>query len=868
MKFSLRGTAVLLTITSSIAAAQSGAPKGATAAAPGCDPAASTSIAKAQLYLQRAAQNVRAKQDASKDLKSAITELTTPGKDNSDAVWRDYYLGQAYILLLQQPGVAPSGPRSTYGIATNPTANVDLFAAADSAFTTVETSQPACRTELAPWRQQKPWLDAMNAAITDVNAAKYDSAEYYANRALTIDRRAPYGYTVLAAVASNRKDYPTAEANLQKAIDAAGADTVYGDAKQNAMFDLANAYTLQYDATTGDKSAIGRQAVGAWENYIASGTRDDRVAHAELTADQILQTAKDTAGLLKLYAPIVASPSRYGDQALLRAGIIATQAKRPADAVALFSAVLAHNPNQRDALKNLAASYIGSNQNDKVFPVVDKLISIDPNNADNWLLYAYAYSGMLKNTKDPKLTKAYTDSLVKYNTKSDKLTPNLVIKEFSYGGSDSTATLGGTIENRGTTSQSYTLTVEFLDLSRQRRRDAVNDGGTGRGESDRTIQGDRNWWTHRCLPIQADRVAARRSIWIKLKEDASAGVLFLLSQLQREPRSRRDAISPAKASKSAAKTTADGMCTSRGVECSGVTLALRLTQPVDEIGVGSRIADAGCDRRSWCVGDRGDYVSEPLRAATLQGQRECHHQTCDAATCQQCRRGRRRPAPTRDAVTSPSAGVLQHDAKSCPGANSPRVVERDEAAALSHERTDRRSDQRGRAVDRNSGGVTGRIRPRRIASRHIDTGSDVHEGVDLPATLGKRRDRELGLPARHPLDEHASEDDRIRRCSDGDIIGRADHDARGKPRHQDGESGAPARDRIDDPELIGERRAGRRRRGSGHDRGTGRVRNTLERDGDRRDARRCPGDRRAAAPQRGEPITLRGRRNRIERESN
>lgn len=438
----------------------------AAATVPACDPGASQAVAKASLFLQRAAQEVQAKQDASKDLKQAITALTTPSKEN-DAAGRAYYLGQAYILYLQQPGVSPVGQRASYGIATNPTGTIDLFAAADTAFNAVEAAQPGCKAELAQWREQKPWLDVLNAAINAVNAQKYDSAQVYATRALLLDRRAPYAYTVLASVASNRKDYATAAAMLEKAVAAASADTIYNDAKQNALYDLANTYSSQYDAATGAaKAQAAQQAVTAWENVIASGGRDARIARAVAMAGQLLSEQKDTAALAKVYAPVLAAPSSFGDQTLLNAGVVATQARRPGDAAKFFDAVLAHNPNQRDALKNLAASYVATNQPQKMFPLLDRLVALDPNNADNWLLYAYAYSGLLKDAKgNARLTKAYTDSLVKYNTKSEKLSPVVTVREFSFGGDDKTATLAGTIENRGTTAKSYALQVEFLDRS-------------------------------------------------------------------------------------------------------------------------------------------------------------------------------------------------------------------------------------------------------------------------------------------------------------------------------------------------------------------------------------------------------------------
>jgi len=466
MTISLRSAIPALLCAAGVAGAQ-GTPPATAAAAAACDPGASQAVAKATLFLQQAATSVQAKQDASKPLKLAITVLTAPSKDSkeiADSVGRAYYLGQAYILMLEQPGVAMSGPRASYGIATQPTANIDLLSAADSAFTLVEKMQPACKSEIVQWREQKPWLESLNAAIAAVNAEHYDSAEVYAKRALVIDRRAPYAYTVLASVASSKKDYPTAVAMMRKAIDAAASDTIYNDARQNAMYDLGNALFTQYDGATGaDKASLGKQAIEAWEGYVAVGTQDARVARAQAGAAQIALALKDTAQYSRIYGPVLANPAKYGDQAVLNAGVIATQADHTADAVTLFAAVVNRNPYQRDALKNLAASYIGAKQPEKVAPVVDKLVTLDPNNASNWLLYAYGYSGLLKNTKDAKLTKAYTDSLVKYNTKSEKMTPNVEVREFAVNGDDKSVSLSGTVENRGTTPKSYTMQVDFLD---------------------------------------------------------------------------------------------------------------------------------------------------------------------------------------------------------------------------------------------------------------------------------------------------------------------------------------------------------------------------------------------------------------------
>ena len=76
------------------------------------------------------------------------------------------------------------------------------------------------------------------------------------------------------------------------------------------------------------------------------------------------------------------------------------------------------------------------------------------------MLYAFTYVGKLKKKSDVKTTKMYNDSLVYWNTKAEKMPVKVSFTEFSRNREGTT--LAGTIENRGTTAKSYTLTVDFL----------------------------------------------------------------------------------------------------------------------------------------------------------------------------------------------------------------------------------------------------------------------------------------------------------------------------------------------------------------------------------------------------------------------
>ena len=471
MQVCLRHAVAVALYSITIAGAASAQTTPTAAADTGCNPNSvpTQALGKATFSMQRAFQTFQAKNDATKDLKDAIRFLTTPPdkKEQGDSLGRAYYLGQAYILMLQQPNAKPIGRRGDYGIATDTILSIDLLAAADTAFTRVEKGWPACAPEMAKWRQQQPWLDALNGAITAINAnpPNVDSAEALAKRSLLIERSAPYAYSVLASVANNRKDYVTAMQMLKQSLELGAKDTSYAKDRPNSLYDLANIATARAEsAPAADRTQFVKDAVAAWQDFIPLGAAnglDTRVANAEQSIVRLLKSTDDSSAISQAYSAILADPSKFGEQALLNAGVIATRAKQPADAAKFFAAVLEQNPNQRDALNNLAASYVMGNEHQKMFPIVDRLVSLDPNNSDNWLLYAYAYTGLLKGTKDPKETKMYTDSLIKYNSKAEKLPAKVSLTEFAHG--TSSTSLSGTIENRSTTSKTYTMEIEFLD---------------------------------------------------------------------------------------------------------------------------------------------------------------------------------------------------------------------------------------------------------------------------------------------------------------------------------------------------------------------------------------------------------------------
>ena len=127
----------------------------------------------------------------------------------------------------------------------------------------------------------------------------------------------------------------------------------------------------------------------------------------------------------------------------------ASRSNRTADAAKLFEGTLTQNPFNRDALFNLAVTYLTLEQNDKVTPIVTRLVAVDPANPENYNLGARAYLSMAKSAQQAKRTAvaaAYNDSTLTWYTKGNKLPIEVTFTEFSP--TETQIVVGGTILDR------------------------------------------------------------------------------------------------------------------------------------------------------------------------------------------------------------------------------------------------------------------------------------------------------------------------------------------------------------------------------------------------------------------------------------
>ena len=419
-------------------------------------------LALATLNIQRArsAQSPVMRADA---LKAVMKELDTkPERYTKNPAGYNYILSQVLVLFAAEPTVNAMSTRGAFGLVTNPAEPYDVIVKLNDAFNAIVTAMPSCANEVVALRQNEAWLALTRKALDASNSGQLDSAQFYANRSLLMSKDNPYPYYVLGNVANQKNDRAAAMANWKKVIEVAGSDTTYRDLKNGSVQYLAASELEAAQSLKGaEQQAMARSSAGRFKDVLAISSEGADAPNLMESWASALKLAGDSAQIPTIYAPMLASSAKYSDFALTMGGVLATRINKSDDALALFDAAAKKNPKARDALRNLAATYYGRDMFVKMWEPVGKLVAIDPNNFDAWMMYAYASQGLLRAAKLPAEKKAWTDSLVKYQTYAEALPAKVDVVSFQRTATTGAVTLS--VEQQGAAAGSSSVVVEFLD---------------------------------------------------------------------------------------------------------------------------------------------------------------------------------------------------------------------------------------------------------------------------------------------------------------------------------------------------------------------------------------------------------------------
>ncbi len=453
-------TVASLTFVSSLAAQPGGV-----AAACEVDTNSPKELLVAALAFQRAATAADPVAKAT-GLKTTMKELT-----NKQDKWRsknplgyEMLLAQTLSSLIAVEDMPVETTRGAIGATDMPEQAINLVTATDRSFTAVVEGAPACAGDVRALRQSEGWL-AMTKKALDLSSSNPEQAAVYAQHSLTLlPVENPYPYQVLGIVAQSKGDVDGAIANWGKAIEASGTDSSYADIRQSSLF-YKGVYELQgsREKTGDEQQAWLRRSIETMKTYLADYSASPDAPSVMQGLAEAYVTLNETDKVPSIYSPMLASPDAFTDFALTMGGVLAAQAEKNADAVVFFEAALKKNPNQRDALRNLAASYYAEKEYDKMFPALERLVSVDPNSVDAWTMFAFAYQGKAQAATEAAEKRKYTDSLVVFSGKADSLSVKLTVDEFQRNAESVVFTVS--LEGNADTPSANTFAVEFLDAS-------------------------------------------------------------------------------------------------------------------------------------------------------------------------------------------------------------------------------------------------------------------------------------------------------------------------------------------------------------------------------------------------------------------
>ena len=413
-------------------------------AQPTCDVSRSHYLVNsAAVYLRTAAQGnpsetERHLQDAHRVLIQAITEK---GQDQNGSAW--YYLGRYYEMKRD-------------------------FKGADSAFTRAERLLPDCAADIRD-KRRRMWIPALNSGVNQLRDNDKDAALEAFRHANEIYRAEPPAYYYMAGIFADLQQRDSAVKYYARALNLAqdslnAHDEQYDEIRNTSAFNVARLY---HRAQMLDSAA-------AWYRRFRSDNPNDPDALTGLAS--VLQEAGHEDEAMAMYDTVLAMADSMPTLELFQAGVAMFRAQRFQRAVQLFQRGLERNPYYRDALFNLANTYLSiateinpdSAKSDsartrleqeqhewgqKMMPVVRRLLDVDPANYGALQLLLASYR--LQGEADSALAVAERRSKAKFD---------VTVSTFQPTGSG--YDVRGIITNRDSVAVTVpTLTFDFLDES-------------------------------------------------------------------------------------------------------------------------------------------------------------------------------------------------------------------------------------------------------------------------------------------------------------------------------------------------------------------------------------------------------------------
>lgn len=362
--------------------------------------------------------------------KVLLEAMQQNNQGNNPAAW--YYLGRIYL----QRG--------------------DIYGA-DSALTRAEKLAPNCAKEIDGYRQNA-WVALIKGGNGFEEQKNLDSALVLYNQAGTIFRKSPIPYYQAAAVYNEQGKTDSAAASYGRAV-AVGANATDSTEKKIRDRSAFNQGALLLNAQKHAEAAAAFERYLQWvpndieaKRGLAGAYRGMGQAEKAQALEQQIVAAGGSAG------GAAGGAGAAGSTDLMNVGVNLYNDKKYAEAAEAFAKVVSAEPYNRDALFNLANTYLALKDGAKLLEAAKRLAEIEPLSENTLKLVGEGYKQA-----------GNVDEAVKVAERVLGLPIDIRVTDFSPA--QAGATLTGTATGREAQTPAgkpvppapITITVEFLD---------------------------------------------------------------------------------------------------------------------------------------------------------------------------------------------------------------------------------------------------------------------------------------------------------------------------------------------------------------------------------------------------------------------
>lgn len=364
---------------------------------------------------------------------------------------RDRALADADRLVREALAADPANGAAWYFLGRYHLARGDMVGM-DSAWTRALESLPDCDVDMTTYRQNA-WATLTNAGIEFQNAGQEDSAKVAYLGATRAYVGLPHAFMNLGVLYANAGSNDSAATYFAAAVRATEGDSTLVEERSALLLNLGTIY---------QRMGSHREAVNTFGEYVRANPDDDNVLR-QLSISYRALDMVDSAEVVEGKLLTALSEMNLDDldgQDLLAVGVGLFQAEQYARAADIFRRAVVLNPYDRDALYNLANSYLALEDGPQLLSASEQLRAMEPMSED--ILRMQGQALRLIGGRDDEMI-AVAETLV-------ALPVSVEVSRVSYTATE--GRIAGTLLGRGALTAAgrpippaaLTLVFEFLDI--------------------------------------------------------------------------------------------------------------------------------------------------------------------------------------------------------------------------------------------------------------------------------------------------------------------------------------------------------------------------------------------------------------------